>query len=187
MATNIRKEVYNQSLYPATKTDGVMLYACMRGGTVFQNGDTMAQLFGYSIFPLCFIIDLPISIVTDTLCLPYDIHRISTDTKPLAVAVNDGDITEVKILLDNGADPNLEYQSNTPLILSCTPLINACRGNRKNNFQGDIEMVKLLIQYGADVNKATPIAYTDNLDITFILIDNGAILPTRSEVKKIRK
>jgi uncharacterized protein YceK len=53
--------------------------------------------------------DLPVSLATDTLFLPYDVYRNTTDTKPLVIAVQQNSLNEVKALLKNGANPNDRY------------------------------------------------------------------------------
>ena len=64
-------------LYPATRTDGCLFWACITGNSVFQEKSTgwFILLAGYTVVPLCFLADMPISFVTDTVMLPVDIHQ----------------------------------------------------------------------------------------------------------------
>lgn len=63
--------------------------------------------------------------------------------------VENKDNDAVKQILENGYNPNVyKYVAGIPTIFEFnpTPLVAACRN-------GDMEMVQLLISYGADVNK----------------------------------
>ena len=53
----------NKMLYPATQTDVVYMYACLIEEPI--------------LFPagLLFLVDLPISLITDTVCLPVDLRN----------------------------------------------------------------------------------------------------------------
>ena len=63
-------------LYPATRTDGALFWTCVSGASVFQEkGSGLAPLAGYTVVPLCFLIDIPLSLVADTVLLPMDIYR----------------------------------------------------------------------------------------------------------------
>ena len=65
-----------QGIYPATRTDGNLFWACASGNSVFQEkGSGVVPLAGYTVVPLCFLLDMPISLVTDTIMLPIDIHN----------------------------------------------------------------------------------------------------------------
>ncbi|ORX78967.1 ankyrin, partial [Anaeromyces robustus] len=57
---------------------------------------------------------------------------------PIALACESGNIEQVRLLLNHGANPNVQSDGSTPLIQSCI-----------NN---NSEVVKLLIEHGADVN-----------------------------------
>ena len=62
--------------YPATRTDGAWIWACVSGNSIFQEkGSGMERLAGRTVVPFCFLIDLPVSLVTDTLMLPVDIYH----------------------------------------------------------------------------------------------------------------
>jgi len=78
-----------------------------------------------------------------------NILRFGGDTV-LRIAVSNEDIKVVKLLLDNGADPNLgDDKNNTPLQVASS--------NR-----GDInsEIIKLLLQYGANINSTNIVGVT---------------------------
>lgn len=66
-----------QGIYPATRTDGTIFWLCITGNSVFQTHSSgwVAPIAGYTIVPFCFLIDLPISLVTDTVMLPADIRK----------------------------------------------------------------------------------------------------------------
>ena len=88
---------------------------------------------------------------------------------PLLAAVNAGNGTEARRLIDEGADINVA--NNTGI----TPLMNAAG-------MGDKELVELLIKKGADVNHRTPGNYTPLMqaalvgqtEIVKVLLDAGA-------------
>ena len=64
------------AVYPAVRTDCEMIGVCFDGGTMFHSGGPVGKTVGYTIVPLCCIVDMPLSAVTDTLCLPRDWWRI---------------------------------------------------------------------------------------------------------------
>lgn len=78
----------------------------------------------------------------------------------------------IKLLIENGADVNMEYRSTTPLIQAVS-----------ENFR-DIKLIELLIEKGADVNKMSeggrlPIVkavdhHFPDIDIVKLLIEKGA-------------
>lgn len=85
------------------------------------------------------------------------VHGSGSEVEDLVKATEKGDITAVKRLLKNGADVNgcyegarvtVGYQNNARLVSkgwSDTPLMVAAS-------RGDTSIVRLLLQYGADVN-----------------------------------
>jgi hypothetical protein len=95
----------------------------------------------------------------------------------LALAVTSGDLDEVGILLDAGADPNLPKDSN-----GGTPLLNALE-------MGRFDIARLLIARGADVHAAAdgnvtalyelasavplPERQAEQLDLARTLVDRG--------------
>jgi hypothetical protein len=95
----------------------------------------------------------------------------------LALAVTSGDVDEVGILLDGGADPNLPKDSN-----GGTPLLNALE-------MGRFDIAQLLIARGADVLAAAdghatalyelasaapqPAHQAEQLDLARMLVDRG--------------
>jgi serine/threonine-protein phosphatase 6 regulatory ankyrin repeat subunit B len=70
-----------------------------------------------------------------------DVNAISNSLTPLLAAVTLNDSAMVKLLLQHGADPELETENRV------TPLTQAC-------FQGYKEIVQLLIDHGANVHNA---------------------------------
>ena len=70
--------VVQDGLYPATRTDGTLIWAGVTTGNCFfkQKGERwLYDAMGYTVIPLCFAVDIPFSIVTDTVMLPFDIYR----------------------------------------------------------------------------------------------------------------
>jgi uncharacterized protein YceK len=65
------------AVYPAIRTDCEMIGVCFDGGTMFHGGGPVGKTMGYTVVPLCWIVDIPLSVVTDTLCLPRDVWRIN--------------------------------------------------------------------------------------------------------------
>ena len=88
-------------------------------------------------------------------------------------------VNMMKLLLDNGADPNIQNNGGF------TPLIQAC-------YLGNIRAVKILIDKGADVNIKTKLgvnaiqkaSYNGYADIVELLISNGANVNEASNVGK---
>ena len=166
MAIENRKQIYDQKIFPATSTDIGMISTSLIGGSIFNESDSLfLKATGYTIVPICFLIDIPISVTTDIFCLPYDIYRVSTDKKPLSLAAQEGSVLEIKELLEIGVDPNQEYNSITPLMVAC-----------RND---DLEMIKFLVEHGADVNignfkNDTPLMYSSNIEIVTYLVEEGA-------------
>ena len=64
-----------QEAYPATRMDAGAIGACFRGETFFHHSDAgwIRRTAGYTIAPLFFIIDMPFSLVFDTIFFPFDI------------------------------------------------------------------------------------------------------------------
>jgi hypothetical protein len=91
----------------------------------------------------------------------------------IIVAINQGDIELVKLLLDNGANINSIY--------GVTPLMIAIASNY--DIDTKIKMVKLLLSYGANVNvntrgDGTPLYYAceiGNSDIVKLIIENNPV------------
>jgi ankyrin repeat protein len=87
-------------------------------------------------------------------------------TKSLHQAAADGDVEQVKSLIEEGADINAKGErDNTPL----------CRAVKS----GNMEVIQLLVKTGADVNAGNwpPLCVAvdeDNIPIAKYLIDNGA-------------
>jgi len=64
--------------YPAVRTDAECIGACVTGSTILHYGDcdnagVVRPIIGYTIVPLCFVVDVPISVVTDTILIPLDL------------------------------------------------------------------------------------------------------------------
>ena len=99
-----------------------------------------------------------------------DINRRSTGyCSPLMAAMRFGNLEIAKLLLENGADPNIQDEYGNTLLHSAVSDEN-------------IEEVKLLIKYGADMNKKnsrgfTPlmraVRYKERLSIAHYLIESG--------------
>ncbi len=93
---------------------------------------------------------------------------ISVHASALNDAAGEGDVAAIKAALDSGADINQATERTTPL---CEAIAN-----------GHLEAAQLLIQRGADVNRAgkfrrTPLAIAvmkNRADIVKLLLDSGA-------------
>lgn len=105
---------------------------CLYGGT----------LFNLSVIPKAgggiFLLDIPFSLVADTLFLPITIYeQFFGCSSRLHVAVFDGELERARALLNKGTGIDArDRQGNTPLIL-------AAKLGRK-------EIVRLLLDHGAD-------------------------------------
>jgi uncharacterized protein YceK len=73
---SLRAEPSSTSYYPATVIDGYVLAMGTAGltSTDHDNGEIPSRVLGLVMIPLG-VIDLPISLVTDTLLLPFDLAR----------------------------------------------------------------------------------------------------------------
>jgi len=98
------------------------------------------------------------------------IQSIRKPMPPLHRAVRDGDIVEVERLIDEGARINEVFSQifrgsrNTPLSYAV--------------FRGKVEIVKLLIEKGADINKDCPLYFAvkyHDMEIVNILLEAGAL------------
>ena len=86
------------------------------------------------------------------------------DCTPLLIATYNGDIQCMKVLLEYGADVNKEnsFNGETPLFSTIKynnsnyfeVLLGVGRYKKRGRFEDYIERIKLLLEYGADVNKA---------------------------------
>lgn len=69
---------------------------------------------------------------------------LEQDASPLSIASQNGSLNMVKLLLDHGADPNLDVDDEgTPLIAAAT--------------SGQLNVVEVLIQAGADVKRSAAV------------------------------
>lgn len=108
---------------------------------------------------------------------------------PLYVAVLNGALEATKLLIEKEADVNVEVESNV-----LPPLMVAIM-NENENKENSKEIIKLLIEGGANVNykisdrdlddgidsRFTPLCYASNIDTIKLLIEKGANINNQSE------
>ena len=82
----------------------------------------------------------------------FNINTVSSDFTPCIMAIKKGNINALRTLLESGADPNKEYRKRDNDIHGCDgyriisyPIIFAI-------IEGNLEMVKLLVSFGANLS-----------------------------------
>ena len=120
-------------------------------------------------------------LVKDLLNNGADVNKIyDNDCTPLLIATYNGDIHCMKVLLEYGADVNQvnKFDGETPLFITVKynnsnyfeVLLGVGRYKKRGRFEDYIERIKLLLEYGADVNKANN---DDETPINHVLKYNG--------------
>lgn len=66
-------------IYPAVRKDCQTIAACFSGGTGFHERGGIAKILGYTVVPLCWIFDTPVSALSDTVCLSKDWRRVKKE------------------------------------------------------------------------------------------------------------
>ncbi len=103
---------------------------------------------------------------------------------PLLLASAAADLNLVRLLIEGGADVRLgTYGNSTPLMLAAG-IANKMDRPTKEEYSNALEIAKLLVKEGADVNPLgendwTPLhgaAYSGSDGIVQFLVDNGATL-----------
>ena len=94
----------------------------------------------------------------------------------LYYAVQQGKTDFVKIILENGADPNLIMRMEDETCFGT--ILNGPPNGAMKRIR-DIEIVKLLVEHGADINSinsygTTPIWYAQTVEIAEFLLKSGA-------------
>jgi ankyrin repeat protein len=94
------------------------------------------------------------------------VPELNKETKSLHQAAADGDIEQIKLLIQKGADVNArDGERNTPLEYAIE--------------EGNVEIIQLLIEAGADVNAGAPLqaaTYANSIETVRLLIERGADL-----------
>lgn len=112
--------------------------------------------------------------------LRYDLRNLDDKSK-LVIAARSSDLTMVKSLLSNGADPDARMDRPD---FGETAFAYAAQ-------YGDVQLAKLLLKYGADINRscecdddgASPLQVAvlhEHLELVRYLIDHGADVNQRS-------
>ena len=100
----------------------------------------------------------------------------ATETMPgLIETTLAGEANTVKVLLEQGVDPNLVYNTNTALTYAAR--------------DGFIDIARLLVDHGADVNwidgeRVTPLilaSFKDHIEIVKLLLAHGADVTVRDQ------
>lgn len=91
------------------------------------------------------ILNSDINIVRDAIKKGADVNYMFEDytDNPLDMAICANSIEIVKLLLENGANPNVQISGNG--VITSTPLLKAVS-------EQNLTMIKLLVDHGADVN-----------------------------------
>ncbi len=99
-----------------------------------------------------------------------------TGRTPLQVAVHEKNTAVIRVLLELGADQNIQdYQGRTPLLINTHELFHA-----QNQIPVLEEIISILLNYGADPNRQdssgkTLLHYTrENINLTSMLLEHGA-------------
>ncbi|KAI1265367.1 ankyrin [Xylariaceae sp. FL1019] len=93
--------------------------------------------------------------------------QVETPPRPLIGAIEGGSFDSLEELLWHGADPNLYPSTQTPLMAAA--------------HKGDLQMVRTLVEYGANVTVGTPpplvvAVQQENEDVFHFLESKGALL-----------
>jgi ankyrin repeat protein len=103
--------------------------------------------------------------------------KSNAEKSPLSLAVSNGDVEKVRVLLQNGTDVNeLDHNGDTSIMVA--------------SYNGNVELAQLLVEEGADITKENDetnalllAIFKGNLEIVKILIEAGADteLPIRDD------
>jgi len=109
-----------------------------------------------------------------------DVNTVYDDAcTPLLIATYNGDIHCIKILLEYGADVNEvnEFDGDTPLFITIKynnsnyfEILLHGAYKKRGKYEDYIERIKLLLEYGADVNKENN---DSEIPINYVLKYNG--------------
>ena len=61
-------------VYPAVRKDAEIVGACFAGDTGFHASGVFGKAIGYTVVPICWLLDMPLSAVTDTAWLAADLR-----------------------------------------------------------------------------------------------------------------
>jgi ankyrin repeat protein len=102
-------------------------------------------------------------------------------------AAQSGDIVLMRLLLDNGADPNIATTNGTTPLMVASGIGWVEGVTNEHGLKENLEAVKLLLELGADVNAVDGdgrtalhgAAHKGRDDVVQILVDRGALLDAR--------
>ncbi len=113
-----------------------------------------------------------------------DVNEVSNDkTNGLMYAVNNGFINMVRFMTDMGLDINSQNEKGqNALIYAVAKEKDMFSFNREEDLQLQLDMIKELLKYGADINQRdafgntalTHAVYRGNIDVVRLLLENNA-------------
>lgn len=88
IAARVRDTAPDVKVYPAATADAVLFYlACCTGFIHMEGKQSLGTTVAFrTVVPILAIVDTPISLVTDTIFLPYDLYVWSSDSNDVELS-----------------------------------------------------------------------------------------------------